>query len=227
MANVVCVCLPHLANDLPFLSAAEARLVKGDRKGGLHGRAHNIKRQEERSILINFVLDKSGSMEVIREATIAGFNQFLRDQQEEGGSAAMTLTLFDSALQHCGQALPLSAGTASQRAQLRPRGFHGALRRHRPHHGHHRRVRGRAQARPGAVRHHDRRRGELQPRVRPAADHGDDRAPAADRRLRVHLPGRQPGRVRRSAAASASSATARSTTLRRPRPRRPPWSGCR
>jgi hypothetical protein len=54
------------------------------------------KQQEERSILINFVLDKSGSMETIREATIAGFNQFLRDQQEEGGSAAMTLTLFDT-----------------------------------------------------------------------------------------------------------------------------------
>jgi hypothetical protein len=68
----------------------------------------NIKRQEERSILINFVLDKSGSMEVIREATIAGFNQFLRDQQQEGGSAAMTLTLFDSHFHTVVSALPLS-----------------------------------------------------------------------------------------------------------------------
>ena len=68
----------------------------------------NIKRQEERSILINFVLDKSGSMEVIRDATIAGFNQFLHDQQQEGGSAAMTLTLFDTQFQTVVSALPLA-----------------------------------------------------------------------------------------------------------------------
>jgi uncharacterized protein YegL len=48
------------------------------------------------SILINFVLDKSGSMGAICEATIEGFNQVLDDQKREGGSAAMTLTLFDT-----------------------------------------------------------------------------------------------------------------------------------
>jgi hypothetical protein len=66
------------------------------------------KRQEERSILINFVLDKSGSMEEIREATIAGFNQFLLDQQQEGGSAAMTLTLFDTHFKTVVSGLPLA-----------------------------------------------------------------------------------------------------------------------
>lgn len=68
----------------------------------------DIRPQEERSILINFVLDKSGSMEAIREATIAGFNEFLRDQQEEGGSAAMTLTLFDTRFKTVVSALPIS-----------------------------------------------------------------------------------------------------------------------
>jgi len=67
-----------------------------------------IKRQEERSILINFVLDKSGSMQVIREATVAGFNQFLLDQQQEGGSAAMTLTLFDTSFATVVRATPLA-----------------------------------------------------------------------------------------------------------------------
>ncbi len=75
-----------------------------------------IKRQEERSILINFVLDKSGSMEAIREATIAGFNQFLRDQQQEGGSAAMTLTLFDAHFNTVVSGLPL--------AEVRPLDHH-------------------------------------------------------------------------------------------------------
>lgn len=50
----------------------------------------------DRSILINFVLDKSGSMEVIRAATISGFNEFKNDQAREEGAAVMTLTLFDT-----------------------------------------------------------------------------------------------------------------------------------
>jgi len=49
-----------------------------------------------RSILINFVLDKSGSMDVIRDATISGFNEFKNDQAREDGEAFFTLTLFDT-----------------------------------------------------------------------------------------------------------------------------------
>jgi len=47
--------------------------------------------------LIGVVLDRSGSMESCREATIAGFNQFLQAQQREaaGGRALMSLTQFD------------------------------------------------------------------------------------------------------------------------------------
>ncbi|HAL30678.1 MAG TPA: hypothetical protein DCP20_08200 [Coriobacteriia bacterium] len=65
------------------------------------------KRQEERSILINFVLDKSGSMSSIREATISGFNEFLGDQQREGGDARMTLTLFDTRFETVASAVPV------------------------------------------------------------------------------------------------------------------------
>jgi uncharacterized protein YegL len=77
-----------------------------DEQAGINEQA-GIRRQEDRSILINFVLDKSGSMEMIREATIAGFNQFLRDQQEEGGAASLTLTLFDTHFSTVITALPL------------------------------------------------------------------------------------------------------------------------
>lgn len=51
----------------------------------------------DRTILINFVLDKSGSMDSIRQATIAGFNEFKNEQARESGTALMTLTLFDTA----------------------------------------------------------------------------------------------------------------------------------
>jgi hypothetical protein len=74
--------------------------------------AQQDKRQEERTILINFVLDKSGSMGSIREATIAGFNKFLEEQQEEGGSAVFTLTLFDTHFRTVARTVPI--------AQMRP-----------------------------------------------------------------------------------------------------------
>lgn len=70
-------------------------------------RPHKPKDQEERSILINFVLDKSGSMDFIRAATISGFNEFLGDQQREGGEARMTLTLFDTQFYPVSSAVPV------------------------------------------------------------------------------------------------------------------------
>jgi len=63
---------------------------------------------EEGSILINFVLDKSGSMDSIREATISGFNEFKNDQAREDGSAFFTLTLFDTRFHTVAEAVPLS-----------------------------------------------------------------------------------------------------------------------
>jgi uncharacterized protein YegL len=44
---------------------------------------------------IAFILDRSGSMEIHTEAAIAGFNEFLRDQQQVEGQARLTLVLFD------------------------------------------------------------------------------------------------------------------------------------
>jgi uncharacterized protein YegL len=62
---------------------------------------------EDRSILINFVLDKSGSMDPIRMATIAGFNEFKNDQAREAGTALMTLTLFDTVFDTVVTATPI------------------------------------------------------------------------------------------------------------------------
>jgi len=53
------------------------------------------------------VLDKSGSMEVIRAATISGFNEFKNDQAREAGSALMTLTLFDTEIDTVATAVPV------------------------------------------------------------------------------------------------------------------------
>jgi hypothetical protein len=61
----------------------------------------------DRSILINFVLDKSGSMSAIRAATISGFNEFKNDQAREAGTALMTLTLFDTSFSTVATAVPV------------------------------------------------------------------------------------------------------------------------
>lgn len=44
---------------------------------------------------LEFVLDETGSMSSIRRQTVAGFNEFLREQQSAEGSARMTLTKFE------------------------------------------------------------------------------------------------------------------------------------
>jgi hypothetical protein len=45
---------------------------------------------------IAIVLDRSGSMEPLREATVEGINQFLRAQQQLPGSATVKLVRFDT-----------------------------------------------------------------------------------------------------------------------------------
>jgi len=81
------------------------------------------KKQEDRTILINVVLDKSGSMEVIRQATISGFNEFLGDQQREGGSARMTLTLFDTHFVTVATAVPVAEVAPLDLATYAPDGM--------------------------------------------------------------------------------------------------------
>lgn len=45
---------------------------------------------------ISVILDRTGSMEGIRDDTIGGFNTFLKQQQSEPGTATLTLVQFDS-----------------------------------------------------------------------------------------------------------------------------------
>jgi len=45
---------------------------------------------------ITVILDRTGSMESIRDDTIGGFNAFLASQQAEEGKATLTLVQFDS-----------------------------------------------------------------------------------------------------------------------------------
>jgi hypothetical protein len=72
--------------------------------------------------LIHIVLDKSGSMESVRQATIDGFNRFRHDQLEVGGDALVSLTLFDSTVAEICSAVPLRELTDLDGTAYRPDG---------------------------------------------------------------------------------------------------------
>lgn len=78
---------------------------------------------ESRSILINFVLDRSGSMDSIQEATISGFNEFKNSQAAEDGEAFFTLTLFDTVFDTICQAVPIREVSDLDRTSYRPTGM--------------------------------------------------------------------------------------------------------
>ncbi len=50
---------------------------------------------KQRYTHISFVLDRSGSMESVKDDTIGGFNQFLSEQKTVAGEATITLVQFD------------------------------------------------------------------------------------------------------------------------------------
>lgn len=56
---------------------------------------------------ITFVLDSSGSMSSIKEDTKGGFNTFLRDQQDEPGTASVTLYEFNTNVELVYQGYPI------------------------------------------------------------------------------------------------------------------------
>jgi hypothetical protein len=69
------------------------------------------------------ILDRSGSMSSVKDDTIGGFNQFLRDQLNEPGTAKLTLVQFNHQIETTYEGMdlkevpPLTAGT------YRPDGF--------------------------------------------------------------------------------------------------------
>lgn len=95
------------------------------KKTGGNGRDKRDKAQEERTILINFVLDKSGSMDAICDSTISGFNEFLGDQRLERGDARMTLTLFDTVAHTVATAIPVDEMIDLSHRTYRPGGMTG------------------------------------------------------------------------------------------------------
>lgn len=73
------------------------------------------------------ILDRSGSMESIRDDAIGGFNAFLNGQKKLPGNARMTLVLFDDEYDIILDGVPLREVTKLTSATFVPRGMTALL----------------------------------------------------------------------------------------------------
>lgn len=71
---------------------------------------------------VTFVLDSSGSMSKIEDDTKGGFNVFLREQQEEEGTATVTLYDFDSTVELVYRNRPIEDAPKLDNENYRPGG---------------------------------------------------------------------------------------------------------
>ena len=72
---------------------------------------------------VAFVLDKSGSMQSVEEAVVAGYNDYLRELRGQGGETRFTLTTFDTSFQHVCIGEPLDTVTELRHRDYRPGGM--------------------------------------------------------------------------------------------------------
>lgn len=74
--------------------------------------------------LVNFILDKSGSMDSVRDATISGFNEYLKTLQKDIKSEyEFTLTLFDTMVTCPVLAYPVRQVKELSRTSYKPDGM--------------------------------------------------------------------------------------------------------
>lgn len=76
---------------------------------------------------INVVLDRSGSMGLVRDDTIGGFNTFLTGQQALPGKATFTLLQFDDVLEYVQKFVPLNEARPLTKETYLPRNMTALL----------------------------------------------------------------------------------------------------
>jgi hypothetical protein len=78
--------------------------------------------KDNRTVEIVILLDRSGSMENVRDETIGGFNAFIAEQREIEGEAFLTLVLFDHEYTPLLQGVPIASVRPLDRTIFVPRG---------------------------------------------------------------------------------------------------------
>ena len=73
------------------------------------------------------IIDKSGSMEAVKEDAIGGFNRFLKEQQELPGESLFTLVLFDTEYRRVTDGRPIREVNTLNRKTYSPGGMTALL----------------------------------------------------------------------------------------------------
>ena len=71
---------------------------------------------------ITIILDRSGSMEYIKEATIKGFNSFIQEQKHTEGNVNVSLVQFDHEYQVSYESIPVQEVKKLKNSTFQPRG---------------------------------------------------------------------------------------------------------
>jgi hypothetical protein len=71
---------------------------------------------------ITIILDRSGSMESVKQDTIGGFNSFLSEQQKVAGEASLSLVQFDDQYEVVYEDKDINAANRLTEATFQPRG---------------------------------------------------------------------------------------------------------
>jgi von Willebrand factor type A domain len=72
---------------------------------------------------VAIVMDKSGSMDSIRESTISGFNEYIDTLKSKGGDYDVTLTYFDTSIEQAFVKVPISKVRKLTASSYRPGGM--------------------------------------------------------------------------------------------------------
>jgi hypothetical protein len=72
---------------------------------------------------INFLLDRSGSMELIRSDTIGGINRYIDTQRQQPGTCTLTLAQFDDQYELIYERVPITDVAPRTTENYQPRGW--------------------------------------------------------------------------------------------------------
>ena len=76
-----------------------------------------------KTTLVNFILDMSGSMELVKEATVSGFNEYVGGLKKDGNAYDFSLTMFDTILEKPYVSVPLKEVKTLDEKTYTPRGM--------------------------------------------------------------------------------------------------------
>ena len=91
----------------------------------MHAGSENGNRATTRegALHVAFVLDKSGSMQAVEEAVVAGYNDYLGELRGQGGETRFSLTTFDTSFEHVCVGEPLETVAELDNRVYRPDGM--------------------------------------------------------------------------------------------------------